>query len=118
VDTQTPEYKRNREEMQALVDEMNKRLRLSLHQGEPKAVQQHLDSGQLLGKRFSSFFFPFPSPLFSLPQSWRHDGLARERIELVLDQDSPFLELMPLAGLGQDGVQVGASIVGGIGLVW
>jgi len=90
VDTQTPEYKRNREEMQALVDEMNKRLRLSLHQGEPKAVQQHLDSGQLL---------------------------ARERIELVLDQDSPFLELMPLAGLGQDGVQVGASIVGGIGLV-
>jgi len=26
--------------------------------------------------------------------------LASERLELLLDRDSPFLELMPLAGLG------------------
>ncbi|GAA4968435.1 hypothetical protein GCM10023238_40550 [Streptomyces heliomycini] len=35
----------------------------------------------------------------------RHRGrgklLARERIELLLDPDTPFLELSPLAGLGQ-----------------
>ncbi|MBV8931763.1 MAG: acyl-CoA carboxylase subunit beta [Kutzneria sp.] len=42
--------------------------------------------------------------------------LARERIELVLDQDSPFLELSTLAAWGTD-YQVGASIVTGIGVV-
>ncbi len=42
--------------------------------------------------------------------------LARERIELLLDEGSPFLELMPLAGWGSD-FTVGASIVTGIGVV-
>jgi acetyl-CoA carboxylase carboxyltransferase component len=45
------------------------------------------------------------------------DFLARERIELVLDEDSPFLELMPLAGLDQD-EDVGGRLVCGIGVVW
>ena len=27
--------------------------------------------------------------------------LARDRVELVLDEDSPFLELLPLCGWGQ-----------------
>jgi len=42
--------------------------------------------------------------------------LARERIELLLDQDAPFLELSPLAAWGT-GFQVGASVVSGIGTV-
>ena len=42
--------------------------------------------------------------------------LARERIELLLDEGSPFLELMPLAGWGSD-FTVGASLVTGIGVV-
>jgi acetyl-CoA carboxylase carboxyltransferase component len=42
--------------------------------------------------------------------------LARERIELLLDPDSPFLELSPLAASGTD-FQVGASVVTGIGVV-
>lgn len=42
--------------------------------------------------------------------------LARERIELLLDPDSAFLELSPLAGWGSD-FQVGASVVTGIGVV-
>ncbi|HET6503727.1 MAG TPA: carboxyl transferase domain-containing protein [Amycolatopsis sp.] len=42
--------------------------------------------------------------------------LARERIELLLDEDSPFLELSPLAAWGTD-YQVGGSIVTGIGVV-
>ncbi|CAN5557848.1 carboxyl transferase domain-containing protein [soil metagenome] len=41
---------------------------------------------------------------------------ARERIELLVDEDSPFLELCPLAGYGSD-FQVGASVVTGIGVV-
>ncbi len=42
--------------------------------------------------------------------------LARERIEALLDQDSPFLELSPLAAYGSQ-FPVGAGAVGGIGLV-
>ncbi|WP_433232720.1 acyl-CoA carboxylase subunit beta [Actinomadura formosensis] len=42
--------------------------------------------------------------------------LARERIELLLDPDSPFLELSPLAAWGSD-FPVGASVVTGIGVV-
>jgi acetyl-CoA carboxylase carboxyltransferase component len=50
---------------------------------------------------------------------WRKEGrlLARERIELLLDDDSPFLELCALAGYGQEDVNVGSTIVGGVGLV-
>ncbi|WP_443070515.1 acyl-CoA carboxylase subunit beta [Streptomyces sp. NHF165] len=50
----------------------------------------------------------------------RHRGrgklLARERIELLLDPDTPFLELSPLAGWGSD-YTVGASLVTGIGVI-
>lgn len=50
----------------------------------------------------------------------RHHGRGkltpRERIELLVDEDSPFLELCPLAGYGSN-YQVGASLVIGIGVV-
>jgi len=42
--------------------------------------------------------------------------LARERIEAMLDQDSPFLELSPLAAWGTE-FPVGAALVTGIGIV-
>jgi acetyl-CoA carboxylase carboxyltransferase component len=41
---------------------------------------------------------------------------ARERIELLLDRDAPFLELAALAGYGSD-FTVGGSVVAGIGVV-
>jgi len=41
---------------------------------------------------------------------------ARERIELLLDRDSPFLELSPYAAWGTD-FPIGASVVTGIGVV-
>ncbi|BBB01216.1 putative acetyl/propionyl-CoA carboxylase, beta subunit [Actinacidiphila reveromycinica] len=41
---------------------------------------------------------------------------ARERIELLLDPDTPFLELSPLAGWGSN-YATGASLVTGIGVV-
>jgi acetyl-CoA carboxylase carboxyltransferase component len=50
----------------------------------------------------------------------RHHGrgklLPRERIELLIDEGSAFLELSPLAGWGSD-FAVGASLVTGIGVV-
>ena len=42
--------------------------------------------------------------------------LARERIELLLDRDAPFLELSSVAGWGTE-YAVGASVVTGIGVV-
>jgi acyl-CoA carboxylase subunit beta len=42
--------------------------------------------------------------------------LPRERIELLLDRDAPFLELCPVAAWGTD-YPTGASTVGGIGTV-
>jgi acyl-CoA carboxylase subunit beta len=42
--------------------------------------------------------------------------LARERVELLLDRDSPFLEVCPYAAWGTE-YTVGASVVTGIGLV-
>lgn len=42
--------------------------------------------------------------------------LARERIELLVDEGTAFLELSPLAGWGSD-FTVGASLVTGIGVV-
>lgn len=42
--------------------------------------------------------------------------LPRERIELLLDRDTPFLELCAFAGWGTD-FRTGGSVVGGIGIV-
>jgi acyl-CoA carboxylase subunit beta len=42
--------------------------------------------------------------------------LPRERIELLVDEGSAFLELSPLAGWGSD-YKVGASVVTGIGVI-
>jgi acyl-CoA carboxylase subunit beta len=42
--------------------------------------------------------------------------LVRERIELLVDRDAPFLELSPVAAWGTD-YHVGASVVTGIGVV-
>ena len=48
----------------------------------------------------------------------RNKMLARERIEMVLDQDSPFLELLPLAGMERKGgFGAGGTNVSGIGIV-
>ena len=48
----------------------------------------------------------------------REKFLARERIEFLIDRDSPFLELSPLAGLNHDsGFGIGGTNVCGIGFV-
>ena len=53
-------------------------------------------------------------------QTARHHArgklLPRERIELLIDEGSAFLELSPLAGWGSD-FTVGASVVTGIGVI-
>lgn len=43
---------------------------------------------------------------------------ARDRVNLLLDSDSPFLELCALAGHDQETSSASASLVAGIGNVW
>ena len=80
----------NQRQMGVLCFELRERLLESAAQGDEKYVTRHQGRGKLL---------------------------ARDRVELLLDQDSAFLELMPLAGWGQDDMTLGGSIVGGLGFI-
>jgi len=75
--------------MAALLEEVEQQLALARAGGGPRSIERHRGRGKLL---------------------------TRERIELLLDQDSPFLELSPLAGWGTD-FTVGGGMVTGIGVV-
>ncbi|WP_071837485.1 acyl-CoA carboxylase subunit beta [Thermonema rossianum] len=77
-------------QMQQLLEELQKHYEACLFQGKEKHIQKARKQGKLL---------------------------ARERIEYVLDEGSPFLELLPLAGLGAKSSSPGGTTVGGIGLV-
>ncbi|TAF63090.1 MAG: acyl-CoA carboxylase subunit beta [Cytophagales bacterium] len=91
MNTNSESYQKNYQAMLKLEEDLMQKMQESLFQGKEK----HLEAARKNGK-------------FS----------ARERIELLLDDDSPFLELMPLAGLKvKDSVAVGGTTIGGIGLV-
>lgn len=89
LDVHSEEYRRNREHLLGLLDELNAELRKSVGGGGPASVERHHSRGRMT---------------------------ARERIELLLDPEAAFLELSPLAGWGT-GFEVGASIVTGVGVV-
>jgi acetyl-CoA carboxylase carboxyltransferase component len=89
VDRDAPDFAARRVSLLELLDEHTRQLALANLGGGEKYVERHRSRGKLL---------------------------ARERIELLLDADSPFLELSPLAAWGTD-YTVGASIVTGIGVV-
>ncbi|KAI9307474.1 ClpP/crotonase-like domain-containing protein [Cunninghamella echinulata] len=90
VNKTSAEYKNNVDEWQKLLDDLKEKLEEATNEGKPKSIALHRKRGQLT---------------------------ARERLELLLDEDSPFLELCPLAGYGQDDMTLGGSAVAGIGLV-
>lgn len=91
VNINSQAYKDNLAEMEKLIVKLEKNLEKSLFQGKDKHIARARKRGKLL---------------------------ARERIELLLDQDSPFLELLPLAGLEiKGGFGAGGTNVAGIGIV-
>ena len=61
-------------------------------------LQQHVEAARFEGK---------DQHLAKARKLGKHT--ARERIELLLDPESPFLELLPLAGLGGDGFGPGGT---------
>jgi acyl-CoA carboxylase subunit beta len=89
LDTRGAEYTARREAMLARLAGLDAEHAKALAGGGPKYTQRHRARRKLL---------------------------ARERIELLIDPDSPFLELSPLAGYGT-GFPVGGSVVTGIGVV-
>ena len=91
IDVNSAEFRENTSWMQGLVGELRERESTVRAGGGPRSVERHHARGKLL---------------------------ARERIERMLDPDSPFLELSPLAANGMyDDEAPGAGIVTGIGRV-
>ncbi|MET7640422.1 carboxyl transferase domain-containing protein [Streptomyces sp. NPDC005438] len=89
LDTAGEGYRRARAAMLEKLEALEGEHAKAVAGGGEKYVQRHRDRGKLT---------------------------ARERVELLVDPDTPFLELSPLAGWGSD-YQVGASLVTGIGVV-
>ncbi|MDE2094573.1 MAG: methylcrotonoyl-CoA carboxylase, partial [Burkholderiales bacterium] len=90
------DFKANAAAMRSLVDDLNARLAQVAQGGGDAARAKHLARGKLL---------------------------PRERVEMLLDPDTPFLEVAPLAALGmyqeKGGVDAapGAGLIAGIGRV-
>ncbi|HUY47730.1 MAG TPA: carboxyl transferase domain-containing protein [Streptosporangiaceae bacterium] len=89
LDTTGDAYHANRAAQLALLDQLTEQTAAAIAGGGERYRQRHHDRGRLL---------------------------ARERLELLLDPDSPFLELSTLAAWGTQ-FAVGASLVTGIGVV-
>ncbi|HEV8483419.1 MAG TPA: carboxyl transferase domain-containing protein, partial [Blastocatellia bacterium] len=90
VDPQAESYRSNYAANTAAVERLRSELARSTRGGGEQYVKRHLARGKLL---------------------------PRERIEMLLDEGSYFLEIAPLAGVGMENEFVGAGVVGGIGLV-
>ena len=90
LDVRSDAAKKNRDENLKLMEPVSAALAKSLEGGGAKYNERHLSRGKLL---------------------------PRERVELLLDRDSHFLELCPLAGHGVENHATGASVIGGVGRV-
>ncbi|MGI9058546.1 MAG: carboxyl transferase domain-containing protein [Ktedonobacteraceae bacterium] len=91
VDRGTREFQENARSMQAQIDQLSKTIQVVQQGGGEVVIARHHKRNKLL---------------------------ARERIQLLCDPDTPFLELSPLAAWDMyDNDAPGAGIVTGIGLV-
>src|SRR6266540_3876590 len=91
IDPRSDEFARNAAAMKALVDDLRKQLDTAMRGGSEEARARHSTRGKLL---------------------------ARERVDLLLDPGSPFLELSALAAHGMYGGDVpSASVITGIGRI-
>lgn len=90
VDPRSETFLANREANLQSLGKLHQALEKVNQGGGPKYKQRFLDQGKLL---------------------------PRQRVELLLDRDAPFLELCSLAGHGVRGASSGGAMVGGVGLV-
>ncbi len=91
LDPRSEEFQANARAMASLVTDLRARVERAAQGGDPGAREKHVARGKLL---------------------------PRERLRLLLDPGSPFLELSQLAALGLYGDEApGAGIITGIGRV-
>ncbi len=91
IDKESPEFKRNYQVMDGLVKRLREELKIAREERSEKAVRRLKEQNKLP---------------------------VRKRIELLLDPNTPFLEIAPLAGRGMyDGGVHGGGTVAGIGVV-
>src|SRR5712691_2797137 len=91
IDPTSAEFARNAEAMKALVADLHDKLAAATQGGSEEARGRHVARGKLL---------------------------ARERVNLLIDPGTPFLELSPLAAYGLYGGDVhSASLITGIGRI-
>jgi len=91
IDTQSDEYKNNKKEFLKLLDKYRHIIEENTRGGSERAVKKHKDRNKLL---------------------------ARERIDLLVDPNTPFMELSPMAAYGQyNNGFPSAGIVTGIGVI-
>jgi acetyl-CoA carboxylase carboxyltransferase component len=90
VDRQASAYQANYAANAAAVERLRSELRRASEGGGEKYVRRHIERGKLL---------------------------PRQRVEMLLDEASYFLEIAPLAGIGMENESPGAGVIGGIGLV-
>ncbi|TVQ95452.1 MAG: acyl-CoA carboxylase subunit beta [Deltaproteobacteria bacterium] len=90
VDPADETFENNRSANLEALEQLSKALGKANAGGGEKYNARHLDAGKLL---------------------------PRERVEALLDEGGPFLEVCALAGLDVDGQRPGAGVVGGVGVV-
>ncbi|HJT17709.1 MAG TPA: carboxyl transferase domain-containing protein [Thermoanaerobaculia bacterium] len=91
MDTSSDDFRANRERMQSLLDELHRRIDEARQGGGDKYMARHREQGKMP---------------------------VRDRIAALLDPNTPFLELSPLAANEMyDGEAPGAGIVTGVGRV-
>ncbi len=91
IDTQSDEFKNNKKEFLKLMDEYKRILKETTGGGSERSVKKHKERGKLL---------------------------ARERINLLIDPNTPFMELSPMAAYNQYNNDFpSAGIVTGIGVI-
>ena len=91
LNPRSEEFRNNAQAMRALVDDLNAKLAQIVLGGGDAARERHVARGKLL---------------------------PRERVEMLLDPDTPFLEIAPLAALNMyDNAAPGAGVIAGIGRV-
>jgi 3-methylcrotonyl-CoA carboxylase beta subunit len=91
IDTSSDLYKKNYEAMEALVEDLKQEMKRAMEERSEKAKNRLKESGKIPAQR---------------------------KLDLLLDRNSPFLEIAPLAGKGlYDGKVHKAGLVSGIGVV-
>ena len=91
IDTTSDEYRKNYESMETLVSVLKEQLRIAREERSEKTKSRIAAQGKLP---------------------------TRKKLELLLDRNTPFFEIAPLAARGMyDGKVHSAGLVAGIGMV-